>query len=90
MPSTTFSRPISAQLSFLNPTWKEKNWRLLLKRQGQSHGPAQVVQRSALQTTVQVRENSHWCAHVGFLSFCPNVQMKLVFSVPTHDWQGGS
>ena len=48
------------------------------------------MQRSALQTMVQVREYSHWCAHVGFLSPCFYAQMKLVFSAPTHDWQGGS
>ena len=26
MPSTTFSRPISTQLSFPKPTWKGRNW----------------------------------------------------------------
>ena len=26
MPSTTFSRPILTQFSFLKPTWKERNW----------------------------------------------------------------
>ena len=47
-----------------------------------------AVRRSALQAVAQVREYWHWSAHVGFLSPCPHVQMKLVFSAPTHDWQG--
>ena len=55
------------------------------KRQGNSYGRAQAVQRSALQTTVQVREYSLWCAHVGFPSPCLYVQMKVKFSAPTQD-----
>ena len=88
MPSTTFPRPISTEISFLKPTWKERNW--WPKRRGNSHGQALAVRRPALQATAQVREYSHWSAHVGFPSPCPYVPMKLAFFAPTHDWQGGS
>ena len=37
----------------------------------------------------QVREYSHWSAHVGFLSPSLYVQMVLVFLAPTHGWQEG-
>ena len=40
------------------------------KKREHSHGQAQAVRRSALQTTAQVREFSHWSAHVGFPSRC--------------------
>ena len=60
------------QLSLKTPTWKERNWRLLRKRHGNSHGRARAVQRSALQATVQVREcslmRSRWSSEPLFIS----------------------
>ena len=54
-------------------------------------GQALAVRRPALQATAQVLGVLALArAHVGFPSPCPYVQMKLVFSAPTHDWQGGS
>ena len=49
-----------------------------------------AVRRSALQAVAQVREYSHWSAHVGFPNPCQSAVTMLVFSAPTHDWKGGS
>ena len=77
-------------------TWSERAKHYILTSDfdaaliSETHGQAQAVRRSALQAMAQVREYSLWSAHVGFLSPSLHVQMKLVFSAPTHDWQRGS
>ena len=42
----------------------------------------QAVRRPSLQTTVQVREYSHWCARVGFLSPLSICTDEAGFSLP--------
>ena len=92
MPSTTFSRPISTQLSISETHLeREKLVTAAKKKRENSHGQAQAV--SAISTAsngtsagVLALVHARWFSK----PTCLYVQMKLVFSAPTHDWQGGS
>ena len=91
MPSTTFSRPIF-DAALISETHLEREKLVTAAKEARKFSWAGTGS-AAISTTnnsKKVREYSHWCAHVGFLSPCLYVLMKLDFSAPIHDWQGGS
>ena len=53
------------------------------RRQGNLHGLARAVQQSARPAMEQVRECSHWPAHVGCPTPCLHAQTKPVSAAPT-------
>ena len=90
MPNTTSSLPILTQRSSQRPTLGRKGSCQQSRRQRNLDGLARAAQQQTLLTTVRVQACSHWSENVGFPSPCQSAVTMLVFSVQTHDWQGGS
>ena len=90
MPGTTSSLPISTQRSSQRPTLGRKGSCQQSRRQRNLVGLARAAQQPTLSITARVQACSHWSENVGFPSTCQSAVTMLVFSVQTHDWQGGS
>ena len=90
MPGTTSSLPILTRRSSQRPTLGRKGSCQQSRRQRNLVGLARAAQQQTLSITARVQACSHWSENVGFPSPCQSAVTMLVFSVQTHDWQGGS